>query len=52
MPQLPPQTGTDIPENTLPDKLRDDWLPNDPKPRSIQMVRQNDGKWTVTRSYD
>ena len=52
MPQLPPQTDFNVPEDLLAAKLRDDWLPNDPKPRSIEMVRQSDGKWTVTRTYD
>lgn len=52
MPELPPQTNSDIPENLLPDKLRDDWLPNNPKPRSIEMTRQADGNWTVTRTYE
>ena len=52
MPQLPPETTFNVPEDLLVDKLRDDWLPNDPKPRSIVMVRQGDGKWTVTRTYD
>jgi hypothetical protein len=52
MPQLQPQTQLNVPEDLLPDKLRDEWLLNDPKPRSIEMVRQSDGKWTVTRTYD
>jgi hypothetical protein len=52
MPQLPPQIISNVPENLLADELRDTWLPNDPKPRSIVMVRQSDGKWTVIRTYD
>jgi hypothetical protein len=50
MPQLLPQINPNVPEDFLADKLRDEWLPNDPKPRRVEMVRQSDGKWT--RTYD
>ena len=46
------QTNRDMPEDVLPDELRDNWLAADPKPRTIEMTRQADGKWTVTRKYD
>jgi hypothetical protein len=52
MPQLPPQTQNGIPEKDLPDLLRKFWLTNDPKPRKIEMVRQDDDNWTVARTYD
>jgi hypothetical protein len=50
---MPPQTTTNVPEEQLPEKLKDDWLPDEPL--KIEMKRETTEpphRWTVIRHYE